>query len=207
MIILAAVAIMVFFTIWSGNDHEDTIFIILKIFLTYIQMSSIAGLFEVPWPSAVFDPIFTIQEHLQRVDRLISTECLLPHSGIGVGIQIRGYLLLLPIFFTLAAFLFWLLWWLVSAVICRKARHEEIWVHLKQMSTEHDTRGMEDELQYVFDELVYSVAQALGIHLENYEVANNEPIIIHASSTSDPSNQVSTYPPISRVRSAIWSSE
>ena len=166
---LIAIAIIVFFTVWSGNDHEDSIFIILKIFLTYLQMSSIAGMFEVQWS---LDPVFAIQDHFQRVDRLIFPECLLPHSGVGVGIQVRGYLLLIPIFFAFAAFLFWLAWWVVATQICRKRKHEEIWAHLERTSQDHDTSDMEDELHYVFDELVYSLAQALGIHLENYEVAS-----------------------------------
>ena len=46
-----------------------------------------------------------------------------------------------------------------------------MWAHLEQMSHEHDTTGMEDELQYVFGDLVYSTAEALGIHLDNYEVS------------------------------------
>ena len=132
-------------------------------------MSSIAGMFEVQWS---LDPVFAIQDHFQRVDRLIFPECLLPHSGVGVGIQVRGYLLLIPIFFAFAAFLFWLAWWVVATQICRKLKHEEIWAHLERMTHEHDTTGMENELQYVFDELVHSVGQALGIHLENYEVAS-----------------------------------
>ena len=178
VIMLIAIGTIVFFTIWSGNDHEDSIFIILKIFLTYLQMSSIAGMFEVPWS---LDPVFDIQDHFQRVDRLIFPECLLPHSGVGVGVQIRAYLLLIPIFFTLAAFLFWLGWWVVTTKICRKLKHEEMWAHLELMAQENDTTDIEDELQYVFDELVYSIGQALGIHLENYEVVS-EDSFVHAPS-------------------------
>ena len=178
MIMLIAIATIVFFTIWSGNDHEASIFIILKIFLTYLQMSSIAGMFEVPWS---LNPVFAIQDHFQRIDHLIFPECLLPHSGVGVGVQIRAYLLLIPIFFTLAAFLFWLGWWVVATQICRKRKHEEIWAQLERTSQDHDMGDMEDELHYVFDELVYSLAQALGIHLENYEVLSEENFV-HAPS-------------------------